>query len=309
MGVLLKQAERVLRPSPFSIKGIESLCIKYGQAYEQRAELHLQALFSFLGEDEKKFEAACENFAAMTYETLRLQQGYFKGGAFTLTRDPDEPSPYEDPDLMPGRYLQGLYLAAMFWENHYEKLVFFEKAFLPRLADGARVLDVGAGHGVMTALCRRARADVHLVANDISSHSRPMVEGIHFGTASSSPEPEFVLGDFADQFVGQMDVFQAVIFSEVVEHLSDPQAGMRKLSEILKPGGLVFFTTATHAAFYDHTSVFESEGQVRALLAHHGFEILKEKVLLVMEGPEGKTLKDVSVVAFLSPQADGGSSS
>ena len=72
---------------------------------------------------------------------------------------------------------------------------------------------------------------------------------------------------------------------------------------------LVFFTTATHAAFYDHTIVFESEGQVRALLAHHGFEILEEKVLLVMEGPEGKNLKDVSVVAFLSPQADGGNSS
>ena len=90
--------------------------------------------------------------------------------------------------------------------------------------------------------------------------------------------------------------FDHVIFSEVVEHLPDPEAGMDRLGELMKPGGLAFFSTATNAAFYDHTIIFETEAEIDELLTRHGFEVVERDRVLATPGPEGRDVVDINAI-------------
>lgn len=297
MGELFDRARKRLAEVPFVGGRVEALAERHGAHYRERAERHLAALLEHLGGDLARLDAACTAFLEMTFDVLRLQNGFYRTGRFALEVEADAMAEiYANSELMPGRYLTGLYLAQMFWDNHYEKLLFFEDAFLPRLADGARLLDVGTGPGTYAILARERRPGLAVTANDISPHSRPMLEGLLAARTGARDGVEFAEGDFTALFAGSGPRFDAVVFSEVVEHLPDPQAGMRQLARLLAPGGLVFFTTATNAAFYDHTIVFERVGEIEALVERHGFDVLTSVELTVSEGPDGRDLIDYDAV-------------
>ena len=92
-----------------------------------------------------------------------------------------------------------------------------------------------------------------------------------------------------------------MVFSEVVEHLEDPELGMEILGRSLGEAGLLFFSTATNAAFYDHTIVFRDVGEIEDLLDRHGFEILSNARVPVFAGPEGRDVVDYNAVLRARP--------
>ena len=93
--------------------------------------------------------------------------------------------------------------------------------------------------------------------------------------------------------------FDLVLFSEVLEHLRDPTAGLEKLKGLLTPRSSVFFSTATNAAFYDHTIIFESIAEIEGLLRDHGFEIASSRSIPAAPGPDGRDVVDY--VALMHP--------
>jgi 2-polyprenyl-3-methyl-5-hydroxy-6-metoxy-1,4-benzoquinol methylase len=90
--------------------------------------------------------------------------------------------------------------------------------------------------------------------------------------------------------------FDAIIFSDVVEHLLDPQAGMEKLRQLLAPGGTIFFATATNAAFWDHTIIFENVDQIKRFIHNNGFKISHQIEITVFENPDGRKVVDYLAV-------------
>lgn len=268
-----------------------------GDAYDVWAERHIGRLARHLEGTSLDLSDAVEAFVAMTFDVIEMQQEFYRSGKFSM--DIHGGSLYSDEEIMGRRYLIGLYLAQALWPNHRSKLTFFERELVASVGEGARVLDVGCGPGTYgLAVGRAVRCD-ELTLLDISPLSEPLVRGM--AAADPVVEPaamNVVIRDFLEHPLptGGYDV---VLFSEIVEHLDDPEWGMRRLAEMMAAGGSVFFSTATNSAFYDHTIVFADLDEVRGLVSRHGFQVMAEHTVVAMQGPEGEDRDVVDYSAVL----------
>jgi methionine biosynthesis protein MetW len=97
---------------------------------------------------------------------------------------------------------------------------------------GARVLDVGCGTGALSVLLRDERnAHVIGIEPDIERAMRADARGIETHAA--------VLSEALATRIGQVDV---VVYADVLEHIPDPLAELRKAHLVLPPGGRVLIS-------------------------------------------------------------------
>lgn len=94
----------------------------------------------------------------------------------------------------------------------------------------SRILDVGCGTGGFLQVMERANPDIQSFGIDLGYPSSFLSDG-SFSRGSASQIP------FAD------DGFDVVTCAHVVEHLQDPQACVRELVRVCRPGGFVYIET------------------------------------------------------------------
>jgi 2-polyprenyl-3-methyl-5-hydroxy-6-metoxy-1,4-benzoquinol methylase len=293
---LLARSRAQLAEYRFAAEPLDKLCSS-ASGYAERAERHLARLHRALDADDARFDDAILAFIEMTVDVMRMQERYFRTGQFDAGPDLTGRGLYEDPDVMGRRYLLGLYLAQIFWPNHLEKVVYFENEFLGSAADGMRVLEVGTGPGTYGLAIGRAVACSELLLNDISPLSIDLVRRLAAVDPVLAPEAlAFTTSDVLDVDPKELHPFDIVLFSEIVEHLPDPARGLEHLRSLLAPDASVFFSTATNAAFYDHTVVFETVDDIERLLRTHGFDIVKHHSVVAAPGPDGRDVVDYIAV-------------
>jgi 2-polyprenyl-3-methyl-5-hydroxy-6-metoxy-1,4-benzoquinol methylase len=73
---------------------------------------------------------------------------------------------------------------------------------------------------------------------------------------------------------------------EVLEHLEDPVALLRRVRELLADGGYAYITTPVNAPMIDHIYLFRDAEEIRELLRSCGFTIEKEATQYAKEMPE-----------------------
>jgi SAM-dependent methyltransferase len=295
----LARSLKGLAAMPFIRSGIDIVHDKYGEFYRQEVNRHLETLFISLDQDWRRFDLAITSFIELTIDTLRMQHQFLTDGTIAKYSSDDRfEKVYNNAELMQGPYLKGLYLAHFFWPNHFEKVRFFHDDFLPALSKGMSLIDIGTGPGTFTMFCRTERPDLGVVANDISPYSRDMVESLLKAAGDTLENGfDFIEGDFLAAPIKKAAApYDAAIFSEVVEHLPDPQSGLQALRQLLRPGARIFFTTATNAAFYDHTVIFRDVAEIEALLAQHGFLIEKSLLIHVFQSRQEVEVIDYSAI-------------
>ncbi|MFI9030444.1 class I SAM-dependent methyltransferase [Streptomyces sp. NPDC053560] len=107
----------------------------------------------------------------------------------------------------------------------------------------ATVLDVGCGDGTAAATALPYLSGHRLVGVDWSQDALRRATGrIPFVVRGELSGPGLPFGD------GAAD---AVLFSEVVEHLVDPDAALDELRRVLRPGGHLLLSTPNLAAWYN----------------------------------------------------------
>ena len=112
-------------------------------------------------------------------------------------------------------------------------------ALLNDLHEDATIVDLGCGNGSLTVNLLRKRWTVAGV--DASSSGVAKAKQAH-------PAISFHVGDVTENLTPLLgaDAFDAVVATEVIEHLYSPRPFVRNCYALLKPGGRVLISTPYH---------------------------------------------------------------
>ena len=117
------------------------------------------------------------------------------------------------------------------------------RALGPARTPAATILDIGCGDGTAAATAAGVLAGHRLVGVDWSQDAL---------RRAASRIPCAVRGELTDGGLpfatGSAD---AVLFSEVIEHLVDPDGALDELHRVLRPGGHLMLSTPNLAAWYN----------------------------------------------------------
>ena len=122
-------------------------------------------------------------------------------------------------------------------EMRYDLVAAEVRKYLPA---GGRVLDVGCGSALVADRIRDI--DATYVGFDFGGHHIEYAAKKYADITDRKMRTVFARGDgqllpFADQTV------DVVVFSEVIEHLLQPELAVWEISRVLKPGGVLVMTT------------------------------------------------------------------
>jgi SAM-dependent methyltransferase len=144
---------------------------------------------------------------------------------------------------------------------------------------GERIVDVGCGEGGLAALL--AQAGRHVTGVEPAAYLRERFDAT-VGPLDPSSRVVDGLADrlpFGDREIG------AAVMTEVLEHVPDPEAALRELARVMRPGGVLCFSVPTaptellfwrlhprYAENATHLRIF-TKPELRRLVAVAGFDI------------------------------------
>jgi 2-polyprenyl-3-methyl-5-hydroxy-6-metoxy-1,4-benzoquinol methylase len=105
------------------------------------------------------------------------------------------------------------------------------------IPEGSRILDIGCGNG---SLCAQLSGQYQVSGLDLSESG---IEAARQLCPAGRFEVATVYDDLADRFGC---TFEAAISLEVVEHLYDPHAYLRRIHDAVAPGGALIVSTPYH---------------------------------------------------------------
>ena len=160
-----------------------------------------------------------------------------------------------------------------------------------------RVLEVGTGPGTYGLAIGRAVECAELLLNDISPLSIDMVGRIAAVDPVRRPDTlHFSTSDFLELDPPRPSPSTSCCSARSSSTSQIRRAVSTDLGNLLAPGAVVFFSTATNAAFYDHTIVFETVDEIEALLRRHDFEVISSRTIFAAPGPDGRDVNDYAAV-------------
>ncbi|HLH08996.1 MAG TPA: class I SAM-dependent methyltransferase [Terriglobales bacterium] len=114
-----------------------------------------------------------------------------------------------------------------------------------------RVLEIAAGDGALSACLQRSGCEV--TVNDIRS------DAIRAAIASfaNAEQIKIASGNVFDLDTAQIGSFDLVIACELIEHVADSVALLRKLKTFLSPNGRILITTPNGAYFRNHLPTYD----------------------------------------------------
>ncbi|WP_177176770.1 class I SAM-dependent methyltransferase [Faunimonas pinastri] len=214
---------------------------------------------------------------------LPEEMHFRRTNAYRLTRFDDAlEQVYSRKEFMT-RYMNGLLVSDVIWLNHCRCMKHYADTFLPGLPEGASLLEIGPGHGLLLCLAAERPGigeitawDVSEASLDASRHSLEVLEAKR--TAS------FRQVDIFDRSQRrENDLFDAIVLSEVLEHLEDPAAALSALFDLTRPGGRVWINVPANSPAPDHLFLLRNADEATALVRNAGFEVV-ESVVYPMSG-------------------------
>lgn len=177
---------------------------------------------------------------------------------------------YSNVDYM-GRYMRGLMISQIIWDQHARAFDVFRQEFLATLAPDTSYLEIGPGHGIFLYFASLQSNITRLEAWDVSE-----------GSIIETRDALKALGVTRDVSLVQQDIlkaperhneFDAAVISEVLEHLERPDLALRSLHAALKPGGRIFIHVPINSPAPDHIYLWREIEEFHRFVEAQGFRI------------------------------------
>jgi ubiquinone/menaquinone biosynthesis C-methylase UbiE len=267
--------EEIAKNNVFQKKSLTRLLESMDSQARKEMEEYADFYLSYLVNQGCSIEEIAADYSWMCREILKEQVFFRRCGHYRYASLQDTlKNVYANPEYM-RRYMIGVGVSQMLWENHQAMFSFWDRQF--RDISGDTYLEVGVGHGMFFRTALRNGRFRKYVAVDISETSlnmtrdlvRPMVEG---------KEVELLLTDVLDLVVYDQAV-DFLTMGEVLEHVEQPDKLMGKIVTMLKPGGQAYISTCANAPVLDHIYLFNGLDEIRRLLQEAGLVIVGEMVV------------------------------
>jgi SAM-dependent methyltransferase len=159
--------------------------------------------------------------------------------------------------------------------NESARVAWIEET-LKKIPSGSRILDAGAGECQFKKFC----SHLEYTSQDFAQYTGEGSVGLQTGTWDNSRID--IVSDIT-RIPVDGGTFDAVMCTEVFEHVPDPVAALNELYRVLKPGGLLLitapFASLTHFAPYHFATGFN-----RFFYEHHFNRLGLEIIDLQMNG-------------------------
>jgi 2-polyprenyl-3-methyl-5-hydroxy-6-metoxy-1,4-benzoquinol methylase len=207
----------------------------------------------------------CEAFIA---EDLHFRRS---GGYRLSTFEDAYREVYSRAEYM-SNYLRGILLSQVLWANQATSFHFYVERFLARLRPGADYLEIGPGHGLLLYFAARSHLVGSITGWDVSESSLAMTRHT-LETIGIKRNVILALHNIQEPPSVSL-AYDAVVVSEVLEHLDRPEAALDTVLQTLRPGGLAFFNVPVNSPAPDHIYHWGSPAEVEELVRSRGFNIV-----------------------------------
>ena len=171
------------------------------------------------------------------------------------------------------RYMNGLLISNVVWNNHAHAISSYMREFLPSLRPGSSLLEIGPGHGLFLYFASKSPRIETVAGWDVSptsiAHTREALNVL--GVAR--PVDLTLQNLFEASADKDAHRYDAIVMSEILEHLEEPVAAMKKASAWLKPGGSIWVNVPANSPAPDHIFLVNSP--------EHACELVREAGLAV----------------------------
>jgi 2-polyprenyl-3-methyl-5-hydroxy-6-metoxy-1,4-benzoquinol methylase len=211
----------------------------------------------------------CRDYRWLSGLVLEEELHFRRTGRYRLkTFEQANDALYSNREIM-GQYMNGLLISQLWWHNHTEMLHFFSKEFVGKNKKGYTHLEIGPGHGLFLYLAAVSPECAAAEAWDISEASLSNTrEALHAMGLRKA-----VALDKVNLFNAPSTEFTSIAFSEVLEHLENPQRALRILRGLLANDGRIFLNAPVNSPAPDHLYLFETPEQILEMIIDAGFAI------------------------------------
>jgi 2-polyprenyl-3-methyl-5-hydroxy-6-metoxy-1,4-benzoquinol methylase len=221
------------------------------------------------------FDVAARGYAEYCVGVAKAQQIYERAGRYTPETMPEIMSGVYEQEGYMVPYMWAAILIYSFWPSMVSHIAMFRDEFVRRLPQNATVLELAAGHGVLSLLAAEERSDIHIEGVDISPPAvavanRLLAVSGHAGRVRFTVKDALNTGDR-----GSDGKCQGIISAMLAEHLSDPKPLFNTISHQIAQGGLVFFSTALESPQRDHVFEYNQESQPLRMAEAAGLRVTR----------------------------------
>jgi 2-polyprenyl-3-methyl-5-hydroxy-6-metoxy-1,4-benzoquinol methylase len=242
-----RSSEEVARANPMH-KGFVERALA-GLTSEELVRFELFLGFCERGGASVEHIAGC--YLTVVEDTLGEQMYFLRHKKYRHSNYPEVADfVYHNREYM-NRYMYGLVVTAFLWPNHVHMARFFREK-LPRDKGGA-YLEIGPGHGyyMMTAVSENALD--RFAGVDISEASIAQTRAmLDFFAPQASGRIELRHCDFLDATTLVPASFNAIVMGEVLEHVEQPGAFLRRIAELSRSDAFIYVTTCINAPAVGH---------------------------------------------------------
>jgi 2-polyprenyl-3-methyl-5-hydroxy-6-metoxy-1,4-benzoquinol methylase len=179
---------------------------------------------------------------------------------------------YDNAPFM-ARYMNGLLISNVVWNNHACAISSYAHDYLTSLRPGSDHLEIGPGHGLFLYFAATSPTVATVSGWDVSATSIEMTRKALSVLGISRPANLRLQNMFEASPEQSSDRFDSIVMSEILEHLEDPVAALKAAAAWLRPGGTIWVNVPANSPAPDHIFLVESPEHACDLVQAAGLEV------------------------------------